>query len=198
MGRPGLLGTWILSALLLAFVQVEAAPEVTGVSRLGLVLLPWMASGLFPRADGAVPFPSFLALSLPLLAIAAALDLRGGRTLGETIQLIGPAGLAWMLWAKARSVGGQQVGYKVCWGLLVPGSAALLLALGWAGAGAPTHAVPQALGWLARLNPLVWTWAATRSQGLVEAGLDPLPVLAAAAVLVVCAWEHRARSEVDP
>lgn len=152
-------------------------------ARLALAGLPWVALvGLPPssRAGGAVEpiprtWPADLALALPLLALAAWIDLREGApvaALGITAaEALGAAALL----GEARHRAGSRAGwiYGLGWAVLLPAGPALDAALG--GRFEPVHLV-------AGLSPLAWAWE--RAGSGLATGLQPaFGPLAAAGVL---------------
>ncbi len=175
MGARGLVVAWILSVLPLVLGCLGAGSlRIEGASLLGLTLLPWVALAGIPRAsrEGGAGWLGVIALAVPPLALGAGLDLAGG---GDRtgILLAGGGGIAILALLAAgadlarREPRARRV-HAGLWFLLVPATAALLAALGWAAAPGE-GSVPGLLAGVGRLDPLVWVHRWTRPEGLGEA-----------------------------
>lgn len=189
MGTACLVLAWSLSVLPLVLGCLGGESlRIEGASRLGLALLPWVALAGIPRvpAEGGAGWIGVTALAVPPLALGAGLDLAGGAG-RNGILLAGGAGIAILalLAAGADLARRDPVAHRVhaaLWLLLLPGSAALLAALGWAAAPG-TGSVFAPLEGLVRLDPLVWVHRWTRPEGW-EHAVDLLALLGASLLLV--------------
>jgi len=193
---------WIAVAFL-ASVAVPllegAAPalELAKGSLAALALLPWLALASAPRAK---PEPSrgratlyVAACALPPLALGAGLDLARG---ADGARLAVACGAGWtllVLWtAAAECASGSaraRLGFALAWLVLVPGAAALRVALAWVPLqeGGPRTGGGAWFG----LDPLVWCHRWARAEGL---GAPPSGALAlGAAALVLLAVLFRSR-----
>ena len=192
MSGPWLAGAWGLSVLPFLLARATGGDlEVEGIAWFGLVLLPWLAVAGMPRhaplpaTEPAVrppaPWVGVAALALPALALGVGLDAAGGRSevwLPAVLGVALVAGLAAGASGAARHPRARGI-HAAAWLVLVPGTAALLVALGWIGAPGAGDA-PAFLRELARWNPLVWAHAAASAGDPGGAGLPLRPLLAVA------------------
>jgi hypothetical protein len=183
----------VFAASALPLVLERAAPAfaIEGTSRTALVLLPWLGLAGVPRgaAAGSRRGVALAVLevglfALPPLALALALDRGDARSLAFGTAVVAYALLClWTLAAElAASSARARRPYALAWFALVPGSAALAVALGWAAAAQRSAPLVDAL---ARTSPLAWLHGAGTGGGSA-AGASAL----ALAVLVVAlvAW----------
>lgn len=146
-------------------------------SHLALASLPWLALAGLPQRRGARgPTASrAVAAALPPLTLAAGLDRASAGGGGVPLVLLGELGVALALiglWAEVgwRSAARGGAFGALCWLCLVPGLAALRLALVFAPStsGAPPAAGPALL--LTRANPLYLFLEAARAGRLDAVG----------------------------
>lgn len=161
MARLALIVSWALG--LLPLFPPLAALFPRELSRVGLVLLPWIALAGIPdvptppRSRAARERSRELALCLallgPALAAAWALDRSLGHA-GAGIAAGAGAGLVLGLaWARSSAAHGvHEARYALAWLIGVPGLALLAGVLAAAGSEAGY------LGALARTSPLGWAW----------------------------------------
>ncbi len=206
MSAPLFVGAWLLSVLPFLLVRLSGgALEIEGASRLGLALLPWLALAGFPRrgdaGPGALRFSGWIpvvALALPPVALGAALDLQAG---GSPLEVLWRAGVGLALVAglalaadAARDVPRARPWHAGAWLVLVPGSAALCVALTWLGApGKEPVAAP--LAELFRWNPLVLAHAIAGGAASVPATTVLRVALAVVLLAVVPLALGRGRDE---
>ena len=173
---------WLLSCLPIALPSLYPPAEISlaTASILGLAALPWIAWAGIPWRDSAERPLATVALALPPLSAALAIDLGRGEALPAallaalaTVAMIGLLGLAASRTSRARLVGASDL----AWLALVPGLAMLRVSLEIGGA--PTFG--RAPGWLAFVagaSPVAWAWRPSAS---------PWPAIAVCAVLAALA-----------
>jgi hypothetical protein len=197
--------------LALAFALALFVPVLEGLvsaldlargSYTALAALPFLALAGLPRERGCAPARAEAllvgALALPALALGAALDLAQGSAASAVAALAGGAWVLVVAWALAaeratRSAEARRL-HAHLWLVLVPGVAALALALEWA----PRRAADGgfAAAWLA-LDPLVWCHRAGRPGALAAPKVLELVLALAAALAVLLVIEGRVR-QVEP
>lgn len=153
-------------------------------SRAALVLLTWFAIALLPPSRRSVPGPlTTLGYLGPPLGLGLGLDLAAGRAPGALALAALVSVVLLLLWghARARATSGlaSARAYALSWALLVPGVAALHVALDWAPRG--TTGGGARAGW-AGIDPLVSTlrWGAAGAEATA-----PWSALLAAVLVVV-------------
>ncbi len=187
-------------------------------SLAALALLPWLALAPLPRslrarapispapADSA--FPALRealyvgALALPPLALGAGLDLARGAD-ASALSAAGAGGwLLLVLWVGAAAHAGRtsraRAAFAWLWFVLLPGAAALRLALAWVplrAGGAASE--PERARWLA-LDPLVWCHRFGRAGGLEQSAALELALALGAALVVLLAVHALARASPEP
>ncbi len=192
MNGPGILLAWSL-ALIPFLIESASGGAIgfPGASKLGLVLLPWIAlAGLPSGKEREEPDRkglgslSVLFLALPEVALGAGLDRASSTTAGlprEAWWTLAIAVIVAVCWkAAADRKGSRTRAFQGgLWTALVPGAAALHVALLW------VPDVPGVTGdtlveWIGRTNPLVWAarWTAERS-------LDPWGGIGAASIALL-------------
>lgn len=214
---------WFAAAFLLSLLVplleglLPAVPLARG-SLAALALLPWLALATLPRAErkdgvgeknGADPSapPWWRAtlfagcLALPPLALGVGIDLARG---AEPLALAPAAAAAWValvLWVgaaeRAARAARARAPFAWLWLALLPGAAALRLALAWVPLRASS--VPAGRSPLFALDPLVWChrWGRPGALESPAYGELALAVLAAALVLLaVTALASRPAAEV--
>lgn len=186
---------WFLSVLPL----VLAAPvgpgrgllAIEGASLAGLALLPWLALAGWPGRGDESPL-LWLALAAPPVALAGAYDRLAGAAAGPLAMALAAAAGLVLLLADARRAAERSRSpvHAALWTALVPGLAALRVALGFA----PQPGSPDGGAWLERAaaaSPLVWVHGWARAGGLAEAafpgGAPPAGLALAGGVLLVVA-----------
>lgn len=203
---------WLAAAFALALLVPLLEGLVPGLflaqgSLAALSLLPWLALGPLPRGRAADVGGARAALyvgclALPPLALAIGLDLARG---AETRALAFTASGAWLvlvLWVAAaewavRVPRARRV-YSALWLVLVPGAAALRVALSWAplgrarGGRAPGTDLTTAFA----LDPLVWCHRWARPGGLGAQPALELGLALGAAALVLLTVLALARPDV--
>ncbi len=197
MNGPGILLAWSLSLLPILIESASGGaigfPEA---SKLGLVLLPWIALAGLPHekerekpAERSRDALLTLVLALPPVALGAGLDVAAATSTGAPSEPYGTLSIAALVivcWRAAADRKGSRTRALQggLWTALVPGAAALHVALLWVPRGtrgasnsAADGMVSAALEWIGRTNPLVWIarWTADRSP-------DPWGGLGAASI----------------
>jgi hypothetical protein len=203
---------WLVSVLPLA--MPGAGHWLSGLSRTGVCLLPWLVFAGWPesapaherRAEraGAGGAWSLVALALPPTALALRIDASAGLDVGAVSVLAALSlACALLLRTSAAACAGDArrgVRYSVAWLVLVPGLPFLCAALERGGAPAYGQAA-AGLSFLARASPLGWL-ARTLAEIGPEASRSPAgagPVLTSAlwpacATLALSVLAHRGRS----
>ena len=155
---PALIALAFAASTTPALLAWTPGGELIGASQLGIALTAWIALAGVPasRANTRAPWTA-IAFALPPLALAAALDVRGGAMLAQTAT-----SFAWglLLVATMSSIAGraQREGrawspYNAVWLALVVGTVCARFALVF---GCGVDVAPHALGALARWSPLGW------------------------------------------
>jgi len=173
-----------LLSTLAALLDLAWPGVLPGASRSALVLLVWLSLAPVPLPQAALRSgPAgeagslalrFLAV-LPPLGLALGTDLARGRPGGWSGVLGGLALLA--LWCGcaqlARRSARARSHFALAWLLLLPGLAALGLALNWAGRG-PQAGQPRFAGLFA-VDPLVWIhgWGRAAASAVPPARVEP-------------------------
>ncbi len=189
-------------------------------SLAALALLPWLALAPLPRSSGAraplgaapaaAAFPALRealyvgALALPPLALGAGLDLARGAD-ARVLSATGAGGwLLLVLWVGAAAHAARttraQAAFAWSWFVLLPGVAALRLALAWVplrAGGAASELGPERARWLA-LDPLVWCHRWGRAGGLEQTAALELALALGAALGVLLAVHALARASPEP
>ncbi len=201
---------WLAAAFALALLVPLLEGLVPGLflargSLAALAMLPWLALAPLPRKHGADagPFRGALfvgCLALPPLALAAGLDLaRGAEPRAHALSVVG-AWLALVLWVgaaeRAAGVARARRAYAGLWLVLVPGAAALRLALAWAPL-SQARAGSGSSAWFA-LDPLVWCHRWARPSGFEAQAALELGLVLGAAVSVRVVVSSLARSGAQP
>lgn len=200
MSARGLATLSLLSLVVPVLETLGAGPLARG-SLAALALLPWFLFALVPRSrsadgEGAWRAAAFVALlALPPLALGAGLDLARGAAPGGLLAATGTALFAFVLWRAANEVAARRESargtYAALWLALVPGAAALRLALVWV----PRRGSGEApgTGLLYALDPLVWCHRWGREGGLAGPVFMPALVVLIGAALVLAATLASAR-----
>jgi hypothetical protein len=159
--------------------------ELSGASQLGIALAAWLAlAGVPMRGDRERARWASLAFALPPIALAAAIDLRGGAALVNvaTSLALGLAMIAALDIAAVRA-GRSERGislYDAAWVALVVGSVCARFALEF---GVGRHVAPRAISLAAGWSPLGWALA-LGGHGPAA----PWGALAVTAILFAIAW----------
>ncbi|MSR61065.1 MAG: hypothetical protein EXS08_01285 [Planctomycetes bacterium] len=185
-----------------AFLASVAVPLLEGVlpalelargSLAALALLPWLALASAPRSaaePGRWRATLYVALcALPPLALGAGLDLARGAD-GRPLAVACCTGWVLLcLWTAAAECAAKSArargGFAVAWLVLVPGAAALRVALAWVPLREGAPSVGGRL--LFALDPLVWChrWARADGRSALAPGEFALALGCAAMVLLV-------------
>lgn len=198
---------WFAAAFLLALLVPLLEGSFSGVSLArgslaALALLPWLALAALPRASlTRVPLTRERpgarralrealfagALALPPLALGAGLDLARGVEPRALAAVCAGGWLVLVLWvaaaAHATSTARARTGFALLWLALVPGAAALRLALAWVPLGASWDAPGRTP--LFALDPLVWCHRWGRAGGLEVLAVGELALAVGAALLAL-------------
>ena len=194
MGLLSLSAAWSASVAPLLFERLRiGALEFQGQSRLGWVLLPWLALIGLPRTRRRTSAWLGVLLAAPVLVAAGLQDHLAGRA--GVLHTAGVGCALLLLLARAahdscaRARGNP---YGLAWSVLVPGAVMLHVALTW-GAGPGREASSQVVSFLASASPLAWSFA---RMGGAEA--SPFAPLAAALLLAVIARGASTREPPRP
>jgi hypothetical protein len=199
---------WTLSFLPTVLDALSSGNLSLGeASHLGLASLPWIALAGFPsaarepaRAPGR-PWWLAAAAAAPPLALAAGLDRAASRgsSAAPVLAELAVALVLVLLWGgvaeRSRRRRGSAGG--LAWLLLVPGLAALSLALDWVPrvSGEPA---PAPASWSERLSSLVLFARVARGEALDLAGAAIAVVVALLAFAMVLGLERRPREAAGP
>jgi hypothetical protein len=188
----GLAAAFLLSVAVPSCELLWPAASLARGSYTALALLPWFALAPLPRT-GAAREPwratAFVgACALPPLGLGLGLDLARGLAPGALAWSLAGGWLALVLWTASAELAPRaprsRQGFAGLWLVLLPGSAALALALTWVPRLGPDPPAPAR--WL-ELNPLLWCHRWGRAGGLEGLGGGPaaFPLLSSVLVLAL-------------
>jgi hypothetical protein len=176
---PALIALAFAASTLPAWLAWVPGGELLGASQLGLALTAWVALAGVPNRAPAERVWISAAFALPPLALAAALDLRGGAPLAQVAPawLEGVAMIVVLVIAShgASGVTSKVTPYEGAWLALVIAPVCVRFALDF---GLGADAAPPAIAQLARWSPLGWALEqCTSSNGPHEHAWRPAIVV---------------------
>ena len=183
MGLMSLSAAWLASVLPLVCERLRVGElDFQSQSRLGWVLLPWLALIGLPRTHRSAFAWLGVVLAAPVLVAAGLQDHLAGRAGVLQTAGVGCALLALLALAAHRACASPwKHAYGLAWSILVPGAVMLHVALTW-GAGPGSEPATRAVSFLASASPLAWGFA--RMSGTAA---SPFAAIGAGLFLIVIA-----------